>query len=120
MSVQRAPLSILSAIFLAAVSAAVATAETEGGQQVFVEAKCNQCHAVASAGIVATTKLESAVGPDLGGYTTETPAELMDFLQREVEREGSKHKKEFKGSDEELTSILEWLGGLEPAAAEDP
>lgn len=108
------PLMFLGALSIAA---ALPAAEGEAGKQVFLDAKCNQCHAVASVGIEATTKLESAKGPDLGGYVTETPAELMDFLQREVEREGSKHKKEYEGTDEELAAILEWLGAQEPAAA---
>lgn len=95
--------------------AAAGLAEENPGREAFVAAKCDQCHAVASVEIVATTKLESAIGPDLGGYVTETPGELLRFLQREVEIEGSKHKKPFKGTDEELAVILDWLGTLEPA-----
>ena len=55
----------------------------QAGAQQFEEHKCNQCHGIASLEIVATTKLEKAKGPDLGGYSTEDVEALLEFLRRE-------------------------------------
>jgi len=90
------------------------------GRAVFLEAKCNVCHAVPAAGIEAKTTSEKMRGPILGGALLDdvTFEDVAAYLRKLAERGGAKHKKEFKGSDEELQSILDWLATLEAAAAE--
>ena len=94
--------------------------EVPAGQALFVDThKCNMCHAVPAAGIEAKTKSESMKGADLGGQVDVELATLAAFLRKETERDGKEHKKEFKGTDEELQSILDWLGSLEAAESSD-
>jgi hypothetical protein len=100
---------------------AVAEGEDEpAGEAVFLEAKCNVCHAVPAAAIEAKAKSEKMRGPALGGPLPGDMAfeGIAAYLRKQAERDGAEHKKEFKGSDEELHSILDWLGTLEAAAVE--
>jgi len=82
------------------------------GQEAFAAARCNLCHAVASVGIEA--KSSKTEGPDLGGLVVEELEALAAYLRKETEIEGEEHKKTFKGTDEELQVIVDWLAGLEP------
>jgi len=100
---------------------AVAAEDAPGQGEVlplFADSKCALCHSVASLGIAATTKLEKVKGPDLGGFVTETPEALYEFLTKAVEIDGEKHKKEFKGTLDELNEILLWLAAQEAVAEE--
>ena len=85
------------------------------GKNLFEEKfKCNVCHDVKSAEIEATTKSEKMKGPDLSGYSTDKSlAEVAAYVRKEAEIDGKTHKKPFKGTDEELQTILDWLGSLE-------
>ena len=105
-----AALGIVS-LCLVAVSA---TAEEEGdlpaGHQAFVGLKCNMCHDVSSAGIEAKTKSEKMYGGNLVGLAEKWDAKtLAAYVTQEAEADGKKHKKEFKGSDEELQVLVDWL-----------
>ncbi len=81
------------------------------GKAVFLAQKCNMCHNVPAAGITRTGKMTT---PDLPGDNTGRPASFFaQFLKKEVEnQEGKKHVKEWKGTDEELTQLTEWLASL--------
>lgn len=102
----------LAAAALAFVLAApVAAAD---GQKLFVETyKCSQCHSVPAAGIEAKISSEKMKGPDLGGKLGMEASKIGEFLRQQTEIDGNKHKKAFKGSDEELQAIIDWLGSLE-------
>lgn len=92
--------------------------DAEKAQELFVEThRCVRCHSVASADL--ERESEKMKGPDIGGYTTEDVEALIRFLRKEEERaDGTKHKKTYDGSDEELMTILCWLETLEPAPEE--
>ena len=91
-------------------------AAADAGQDAFMAAKCNMCHAVASAGIEAKVKSEKMLGPDLGGYTPSVDTDkLMAYLTQAGDLEGVKHKKKFAGTADEAKVILAWLKGLEAA-----
>ena len=92
---------------------AAARAEDPPGKTAFLAHKCNLCHAVPAAEIVAKTKSEKMKGADLGGKVEGELADIAAFLRKETEREGEAHKKPFKGTDEELQAIVDWLGSLE-------
>lgn len=94
-----------------------AEAETPG-QAAFLANKCNLCHAVPAVAIEAKTKSEKMKGADLGGPVEGEFAVIAAYVRKQGELEGKSHKKEFKGTDEELQAILDWLAELEPAAAE--
>lgn len=97
-------------LFVLAPSAPVAA--EEGAGNAFVDQKCNMCHSVSSAGIEAKVKSEAMKGPDLAGVTSRHESEwLGKFLRREVQLNGADHKKEFKGSDEDLKALITWLDG---------
>lgn len=96
--------------------AASAADEQPEPEKLFVEThKCNMCHSVAAAGIEAKTSSEKMKGPDLSGFETKKSfAELASFIKKNSQLDGKDHKKSFKGSDEELRAIVDWLGSLEP------
>ncbi len=75
--------------------------------------KCNMCHAVPAAEIVAKSKSEKMKGADLGGKVEGEFETIAAYVRKAEELDGKKHKKEFKGTDEELQAILDWLGSLE-------
>ncbi|HEX2253654.1 MAG TPA: cytochrome c [Thermoanaerobaculia bacterium] len=82
---------------------------TLDGRQIFLNEKCNLCHAVGKAGIEATVKSEKIRGPDLSEVADRPPAVLTDYLRQKTAIDGEKHKKAFKGSDEELGALVSWL-----------
>ena len=100
---------------LAMVPLASAAGEPEiDGKAKFLEYKCLMCHGVAAEGLKAKAKVEKMKGPDLSGFKSEVEfARLASFLRGEIAVDGRKHTKPFKGSDEELQAIIDWLGSLE-------
>jgi mono/diheme cytochrome c family protein len=99
---------VSSALFLgAALLAADARATTPDGKQIFLDQKCNMCHAVSSADITPTSKIKA---PDLAGLASkEDPAFLTKFLRKAADKNGKKHIKQFTGNDEELAALIAWL-----------
>jgi len=80
------------------------------GKAVFLAQKCNLCHAVSSAGIEATTKSEKMKAPDLVGVgSRHDGAWIAQYLQKKQTLQDKTHAKEFKGSDEELAALIDWL-----------
>ena len=106
-----APLVVTTVTFVFAPSAGAAAPD---GKQVFLDQKCNMCHAVSSAGITPTSKIKA---PDLAGLASkEDPAFLTKFLKKEADKNGKKHLKNFTGSADELAAVVDWLQKqVEPA-----
>jgi len=89
---------------------AAAAAEDAPGHEIFLAMKCDMCHSVSSVGIEARTKSEKMKGPDLVNVASRHDAAwVKKFLLREVQLDDADHKKEFKGSDEELQALVDWL-----------
>jgi cytochrome c5 len=104
----------VAAFFLALSSVCIAPAllaEGSDGKGVFEAQKCNLCHAVSSAGIEAKTKSEKLKGPDLVNLAKDFEAEWIAkyLLKKAADKEGKSHEKPFKGSDEELQALVDWL-----------
>jgi hypothetical protein len=79
------------------------------GQQVFLDQKCNNCHAVSTASIEGKSK--TAV--DLAGVGAKKDAAFFKgYLQQTQDLDGKKHKVGFKGTPEQLDQVVEFLGGL--------
>jgi hypothetical protein len=100
--------------------APVALAGDEGdmmmdGKALFEQHKCNLCHSVSAVEIESKTSSDKMKGPDLSGFELDdmTFEDVAAFLRKSTELDGAKHKREFKGTDEELKTILDWLGSLE-------
>ena len=112
--------NLLTALTLAVVALAATSlllAEEGGeinGRAAFDESKCVMCHGVAAEDLKAKAKSEKMLGPDLSGFKSDMEfAKMAAFMRGEIAIEGSKHKKPFKGTDEELQAIIDWLGSLE-------
>jgi mono/diheme cytochrome c family protein len=88
------------------------------GKALFLEAKCNTCHTVASAGI---TKKAAAVAdpadaktankpPDLSSVGLERKAEWIEkFLNKTESIKGEKHPRKFRGTEPQLKILASWL-----------
>lgn len=106
---------VIALAFLALPSTAGPLPAGEGsmdGKAVFEAQKCDLCHSVSTVGIEAKTKSEKMQGPDLVGVVTaEHDAEWIGkYVRKQAELNGKQHSKEFKGSDEELQALIDWLG----------
>ena len=87
--------------------------KSKHARDLYLRYNCGNCHAVPAAGIVAKTKNEKMKGGDLGGKVEGELAEIAAYVRKEAELDGKTHKKPFKGTDEELQAIIDWLGTLE-------
>lgn len=83
------------------------------GKALFQEKKCNTCHSIKAAGIEKTKKKKA---PDLSGVGKELNADqIAKFVKKESEHKSVysdkvvKHKKKWKGSDEDLKTIAAFL-----------
>ena len=86
------------------------------GKAAFTGAKCEMCHSVSAADIAAKVKSGKMKGPDLSGFKSDDMAATVAYIMQKAAGEGGKkHLKGFKGTDEELQTILDWLGSLEAA-----
>jgi len=104
------------------------TARAEkSGKDLFVEKKCNKCHSIDAEKIAkkeepgeAEEEGEEAGGkeekkpPDLSGVGKKHDADwITGWLQKKIKTDkGKKHKGKFKGTDEELKTLVTWLSGL--------
>ncbi|HEX9250625.1 MAG TPA: c-type cytochrome [Ignavibacteriaceae bacterium] len=87
----------------------IANQPGDDGKTIFVNNKCNMCHTVTSAGI--ESKKSDAV--DLSNVGKDKTVEfLTKFLKKEAKLNDKDHKASFKGTDEELTKLVEWLSTL--------
>lgn len=90
-----------------------ASSEELDGKTLFVEThNCNMCHSVPAAEIQAKVKSEKMQGPALGGKIDAEFADIAAYVRKAGQLKGEEHNKEFKGSDEELAAILDWLAGV--------
>lgn len=103
-------LPTLTLTLAAAASLALPAGAALDGKAIFLAQKCNLCHGIAAAGITQTSDKMKA--PDLSGKVKAADApKLIKFL-RKLEPGGEKnkkHAKEFKGTDEEIQAVLDWL-----------
>ena len=107
----KAKLSLLAfTLAFGVVFAAPLAAEEGGGQAVFEDQKCNLCHGVSTVGIEAKTKSEKLKGPDLVNLSESYEADwVVQYVKKEVDKDGKSHTKPFKGNDEELQVLVDWL-----------
>ena len=83
----------------------------ESGKDLFLKYKCNRCHSIQAEGIEATSERMKKKTPDLSnvGNRVESAEWIVKWIKREIERDGKKHRGKFKGTDEELNTIAQWL-----------
>ena len=104
--IRRTLATLTGALLLAPMTASA------DGPEVFRAQKCTTCHAVSVAGITRQANPDED-GPDLAkvGATLDKKAIAL-FLLKKTEIKGEKHKKAFQGTQDELRTVAEWLGGL--------
>lgn len=91
------------------VAAPVAPPAEDDGKEAY-EQNCAECHGVRVARIQATTKDNKLKGPDLTDIGEKYQAGwIKRYVKKEADNSGKSHKKEFKGSDEELQALVDWL-----------
>ncbi|HEY6438193.1 MAG TPA: c-type cytochrome [Ignavibacteriaceae bacterium] len=84
------------------------------GKQIFIDNKCNNCHTVNSNEI--TSKKDDAV--DLSNASSAGDVHLIkSYLLKEAKINDTEHKMKFKGSDEDLNTLSEWLSSLKTETA---
>ena len=94
-----------------------ATPTVEDGKETY-EQHCAECHGVKVAQISPTTKNKKQKGPDLTGIGEKYQAGwIKRYIKEEEHLNGKAHTKKFKGSDEELQVLVDWL--LEQKAEDD-
>lgn len=105
---------IILCFILVSASSFSVSQNTKDGKKLFTSIhQCNECHAASAEQIFAETHNSKDFGSDLSGFKTENGNMLASFLRKKTAMNGSRHKKEFKGTDEELKAIIDWLGSLE-------
>ncbi len=89
----------------------IALSKVKNGKTIFVnQERCNLCHSLSTQGIEAKTKSNKLKGPDLVGLAKKYKAGWIGrYLKKEADKEGKSHKKKFKGTDEELQTLVDWL-----------
>ena len=85
------------------------------GKQIFMDNKCNSCHTVASQDI--TSKKDDAI--DLSNAASVGDAQLLkSYLLKEAQINDADHKMKFKGSDDDLNTLVNWLLTLKTESQE--
>ena len=85
---------------------AFATNPEGDGKKIFVDNKCNMCHTVSSQGI--ESKKSDAV--DLSNVGKDKTVEFLNkYLEKEAKLNDKDHKSSFKGNDDDLKVLVDWL-----------
>jgi len=85
------------------------------GKEIFLDSKCNKCHTVISMEI--TSKKDDAIDLSDAGSVGDVQF-LKSYLLKEAEIDDKSHKTKFKGSEEELNTLAEWLTSLKSESEE--
>lgn len=92
------------------------TSAEKDGKSIFLEYKCRSCHSLEGQGIVKKSSGDEdeedskKETPDLSSVGLDRKAEWISlFLMKKEAIDGEKHKKKFKGSDDELKVLAKWL-----------
>ncbi len=76
------------------------------GKQIFLDNKCTSCHSVESFQIASSNKKAVDLSNASDGKTAEF---LSKFLLKEEMLNNKNHKTKFKGTEDELSALVEWL-----------
>lgn len=99
-------LFISAIVALFAIAYSFAQDQGLDGKTLFIDKKCNSCHTVTSMEI--TSKKDDA--SDLSNAGTLGDAQLLkSYLMKEAKINELDHKMKFKGTDEELNVLVNWL-----------
>ncbi len=121
-------LGMVLAVALGAFVASADEAKEPAGKTLFLTYKCNSCHTIDAVGVAkrsATEEKEETAAtpasttpkkkpPDLSSVGLDVKADwITKYLKKlETNKAGKKHIKLFKGTDEELATLVTWLGTM--------
>ncbi len=92
--------------------------EENAGKKIFVDAKCNNCHNVASDSIAAVKSMKNV--PDLSSIGAKLSADtLKPYLLKQAKLNDKMHMVKFNGTEEDLGKLVSWLGTLKAAEAKE-
>lgn len=115
---QKPPLAARSLVLTLLLSplcfAPIAAQADTDARQVFVDAKCDRCHGIEAAGVVAKKPRAS----DLSQMGAKEADWIRGYLLRKQEMAGTTHPVAWKGSDKDLDALVAWLMSLESSTAE--
>jgi cbb3-type cytochrome oxidase cytochrome c subunit len=101
--------AIVVGIAMTLANSAETASAADAGRDVYVANGCDRCHAVVSRDIALKSK-GKARGSDLGNVGATRDADwLQRFLKREILLEPQRHMVKWKGSDDELKTLIDWL-----------
>jgi hypothetical protein len=99
-------LFISAIVALFAIAFSFAQDQGLDGKKIFVDSKCTNCHTVTSMEI--TSKKDDAT--DLSNAGSLGDASLIkSYLLKESKINDQEHKLKFKGTEEELNALVNWL-----------
>lgn len=105
-------LAVASGLLVASVLSVAA--QDGAGKKAFMDVKCDRCHSIESEDIEATVVSEKMRGPDLAKLEESKDASwITQYLKREVKVDDKQHRFPWKGSDEQLQAIADWVASLE-------
>jgi mono/diheme cytochrome c family protein len=84
------------------------TAEPEG-KTVFVNSKCGSCHSVEAAGLTSKSKKSTDLSEAGKKHDEEV---IAKYVTKKEKLNDKLHPAQFKGTDEELKQLTEWLSSL--------
>jgi cytochrome c553 len=89
-------------------------ARAADAKELFVSGRCMRCHSVEAQGIAAKPRAgEEDEVTDLSKAGADRTAEWMQqYLRREADIGGVKHRQKYRGSDEDLKTLALWLALL--------
>lgn len=84
----------------------IASEDEHVGKKLFVDNKCNMCHTVTVAGI----ESKKSDAHDIKQIDASKGTEFwLKYLMKKEKLNGKDHKTAFKGSEEDLKKIVDWL-----------
>lgn len=100
--------AIIAIVVVAFLFTSMITAQKTTGKDIYMNSKCNTCHAIKSQDI---TSKQADKYPDLSNIGNEdlSKENLIKYLNKEFDINGKKHPVKFKGSEEELAELVGWL-----------
>jgi mono/diheme cytochrome c family protein len=97
---------VLSIVALYGFAYAIAGNDEPEGKKIFVDNKCNMCHTIKSVGI----ESKKSDATDIVQLEKEKNAEFwMNYLMKKEKLNGKDHKTAFKGKEEDLKKLVDWL-----------
>jgi len=99
-------LLVLSIVALYGFAYAIAETDEPDGKKIFIDNKCNMCHTVKSVGI--ESKKSDAI--DIVQLEEGKNAEFwIQYLMKKEKLNGKDHKTAFKGKEEDLKKLVDWM-----------